>query len=162
MANTAREIPSNGLTTVFKFENPDTKELGDAIQLCGHDGLDFKDGKQDETDTTTFCEAADGIKTSIAGAKENGTLSINLKRFDPAQPAIKAYLKAPINTRLQCVVEYPTGDICTYYCQKKANPDWNSKLSEILNGSLDVATIGDPIWSKRPDPQPQPQPKSKN
>jgi len=150
--NSAREIPTNGLSTTLSFLDPSTNTYGTDIQLCGHDSLDFKDGKQDETDTTTFCEAALGYKTSIAGAKENGTLTINMKRFDPKQPALKKFLEVEINTKLKVEVTYATGDICTYHCQKKASPSWNNKLSEILNGSIELATIGDAVWSeKNPD-----------
>lgn len=152
MGTLAREIPTNGLTTELSFFNYSTNEYGKGIQICGHDGLDFKDGKTDEYDTTDLCQAATGNKSSIAGAKENGTLSLNMKRFDPQQPALAAYMKAPVNSKLQIRVVYSDPntdvmDVCTYFCQKKVNPSWASKIGQILEGSLEVATIADPIWT---------------
>ncbi|PIT48533.1 hypothetical protein [Snodgrassella alvi] len=152
MATLAREIPTDGLTTIVYFFNSAKNEYGDGIQLCGHDNLDFKDGKTDEIDTTDLCQAATGHKSSRAGAKENGTLSINMKRFDPRQPALAAYMNAPINSKLKIRVVYndpeaEDADVCTYYCQKKVNPGWASKIGQILEGSLEVATVSDPVWS---------------
>ena len=155
MATLAREIPTGGLPIMFYFFNSqknDYEEKG--VQLCGHDGIDFKDGKTDEYDTTDCCQAATGNKSSIAGAKENGTLTINLKRFDPQQPALAAYMKALVNSKFKIKVfycdaeaEYINADVCTYFCQKKVNPNWASKLGQILEGSIDVATIADAAWT---------------
>lgn len=154
MATLAREILSNGLVMQFSFYDSKKQEYGENIQLCGHDSYDFKDGKTDKYDTTDFCQAAKGTKSFIAGVKDNGTLSINLKRFDPRQPALAAYMNALVNSLLKVRVIYcdPNAetidaDVCTFFCQKEVNPSWSSKVGQILEGSMELSTVADAAWT---------------
>ena len=154
MATLAREIPSNGLVMQFSFYDSKKQEYGENIQLCGHDSYDFKDGKTDKYDTTDFCQAAKGTKSFMAGVKDNGTLSINLKRFDPRQPALAAYMNALVNSLLKVRVIYcdPNAetidaDVCTFFCQKEVNPSWSSKVGQILEGSMELSTVADAVWT---------------
>ena len=154
MATLARAIPSDGLVMQFSFYDSKKQEYAKNIQLCGHDNYDFKDGKTDKHDTTDFCQAGKGTKSFISGAKDNGTLSINLKRFDPRQPALAAYMYALVDSLLKVRVMYCNPDeaatdvdVCTFFCQKAVNPNWNSKVGEILSGSIELSTVADAVWT---------------
>jgi len=38
-------------------------------------------------------------------------------------------------------------DVCTFFCQKEVNPSWNSKVGEVLGGSLELSTVADAVWT---------------
>lgn len=148
MAKLAREIVTDGMTVeLHKWDSQTNDYAVLGVQLCGHQKLTFADGTTPQTDTTDYCQAATGYKSSISGAKENGTLTVTLIRFDPKQDGQKLWADAEVDTKFKLVATYPSNDKMTIQVQKKKGTAWEHSVGTILAGTIEMATISDAVWA---------------
>lgn len=144
----AREILTDGMTVeIHQWQDSLNDFETDGTQICGHEKLAFADGNTPQIDTTDYCQAATGHKSYISGAKENGTLTLTMKRYDPKQAGVKKWNDAPIDTKFKLIATYSSGDKFSVQVQKKKGNPFEHSVGGIISGTIEMATISDVIWS---------------
>ena len=137
-----------GLITTVQLYNDTGALAGTAVNLCGHDSITWEVGTPDEVDITTFC---DTDKVNESGMSNEGTLDINFKLLDEKDVGQKLIEDAPLNARIQIVLDFTNGKKITFKTRKKQETSGSVTLADIVvNGSVQFGLIGKPVKTSTP------------
>ena len=137
-----------GLITIVQLYNDTGALAGTAVNLCGHDSITWEVGTPDEVDITTFCDLD---KVNESGMSNEGTLDINFKLLDEKDVGQKLIEDAPLNARIQIVLDFTNGKKITFETRKKQETSGSVTLADIVvNGSIQLGLIGKPVKTSTP------------
>ena len=137
-----------GLITTVQLKGANGSLTGTAVNLCGHDSITWEVGTPDEVDITTFC---DTDKVNESGMSNEGTLDINFKLLDEKDVGQKLIEDAPLNARIQIVLDFTNGKKITFKTRKKQETSGSVTLADIVvNGSVQLGLIGKPVKTSTP------------
>ena len=137
-----------GLITTVQLYGNTGALAGTAVNLCGHDSITWEVGTPDEVDITTFC---DTDKVNESGMSNEGTLDINFKLLDEKDVGQKLIEDAPLNARIQIVLDFTNGKKITFKTRKKQETSGSVTLADIVvNGSIQLGLIGKPVKTSTP------------
>ncbi len=137
-----------GLITTVQLYNDTGALAGTAVNLCGHDSITWEVGTPDEVDITTFCDLD---KVNESGMSNEGTLDINFKLLDEKDVGQKLIEDAPLNARIQIVLDFTNGKKITFKTRKKQETSGSVTLADIVvNGSIQLGLIGKPVKTSTP------------
>ena len=137
-----------GLITTVQLYNDTGALAGTAVNLCGHDSITWEVGTPDEVDITTFCDLD---KVNESGMSNEGTLDINFKLLDEKDVGQKLIEDAPLNARIQIVLDFINGKKITFKTRKKQETSGSVTLADIVvNGSVQLGLIGKPVKTSTP------------
>ena len=137
-----------GLITTVQLKGANGSLTGTAVNLCGHDSITWEVGTPDEVDITTFC---DTDKVNESGMSNEGTLDINFKLLDEKDVGQKLIEDAPLNARIQIVLDFTNGKKITFETRKKQETSGSVTLADIVvNGSIQLGLIGKPVKTSTP------------
>ena len=144
----AKKTNTIGLITTVQLYNDTGALAGTATNLCGHDSITWEVGTPDEVDITTFC---DTDKVNESGMSNEGTLDINFKLLDEKDVGQKLIEEAPLNARIQIVLDFTNGKKITFETRKKQETSGSVTLADIVvNGSIQLGLIGKPVKTSTP------------
>ena len=144
----AKKTNTMGLITTVQLYNNTGALAGTAVNLCGHDSITWEVGTPDEVDITTFCDLA---KVNESGMSNEGTLDINFKLLDEKDVGQKLIEDAPLNARIQIVLDFTNGKKITFETRKKQETSGSVTLADIVvNGSIQLGLIGKPVKTSTP------------
>ena len=137
-----------GLITTVQLYGNTGALAGTAVNLCGHDSITWEVGTPDEVDITTFCDLD---KVNESGMSNEGTLDINFKLLDEKDVGQKLIEDAPLNARIQIVLDFTNGKKITFETRKKQETSGSVTLADIVvNGSIQLGLIGKPLKTSTP------------
>ena len=137
-----------GLITTVQLKGDNGSLTGTAVNLCGHDSITWEVGTPDEVDITTFCDLD---KVNESGMSNEGTLDINFKLLDEKDVGQKLIEEAPLNSRIQVVLDFTNGKKITFETRKKQETSGSVTLADIVvNGSVQLGLIGKPVKTSTP------------
>ena len=137
-----------GLITTVQLKGANGSLTGTAVNLCGHDSITWEVGTPDEVDITTFC---DTDKVNESGMSNEGTLDINFKLLDEKDVGQKLIEDAPLNARIQIVLDFTNGKKITFETRKKQETSGSVTLADVVvNGSIQFGLIGKPVKTSTP------------
>ena len=137
-----------GLITTVQLYNDTGALAGTAVNLCGHDSITWEVGTPDEVDITTFCDLD---KVNESGMSNEGTLDINFKLLDEKDVGQKLIEDAPLNARIQIILDFTNGKKITFETRKKQETSGSVTLADIVvNGSIQLGLIGKPVKTSTP------------
>lgn len=137
-----------GLITTVQLKGAGGTLTGTAVKLCGHDSITWEVGTPDEVDITTFCDLD---KVNESGMSNEGTLDINFKLLDEKDVGQKLIEDAPLNARIQIVLDFINGKKITFETRKKQETSGSVTLADIVvNGSIQLGLIGKPLKTSTP------------
>ena len=137
-----------GLITTVQLYDDKGALAGTAVNLCGHDSITWEVGTPDEVDITTFCDLD---KVNESGMSNEGTLDINFKLLDEKDVGQKLIEDAPLNARIQIVLDFTNGKKITFKTRKKQETSGSVTLADIvINGSIQLGLIGKPVKTSTP------------
>ena len=137
-----------GLITTVQLYNGTGAHAGNAVNLCGHDAITWEVGTPDEVDITTFCDLD---KVNESGMSNEGTLDINFKLLDEKDVGQKLIEEAPLNARIQIVLDFTNGKKITFETRKKQETSGSVTLADVVvNGSIQLGLIGKPVKTSTP------------
>ena len=137
-----------GLITTVQLKGAGGTLTGTAVNLCGHDSITWEVGTPDEVDITTFCDLD---KVNESGMSNEGTLDINFKLLDEKDVGQKLIEDAPLNARIQIVLDFTNGKKITFETRKKQETSGSVTLADIVvNGSVQLGLIGKPVKTSTP------------
>ena len=144
----AKKTNTMGLITTVQLYNGTGALAGTATNLCGHDSITWEVGTPDEVDITTFCDLD---KVNESGMSNEGTLDINFKLLDEKDVGQKLIEEAPLNARIQIVLDFTNGKKITFETRKKQETSGSVTLADIVvNGSIQLGLIGKPVKTSTP------------
>ena len=144
----AKKTNTMGLITTVQLKGANGSLTGTAVNLCGHDSITWEVGTPDEVDITTFC---DTDKVNESGMSNEGTLDINFKLLDEKDVGQKLIEDAPLNARIQIVLDFTNGKKITFETRKKQETSGSVTLADIVvNGSVQLGLIGKPVKTSTP------------
>ena len=144
----ATKTNTMGLITTVQLYDDKGALAGAAVNLCGHDSITWEVGTPDEVDITTFC---DTDKVNESGMSNEGTLDINFKLLDEKDVGQKLIEDAPLNARIQIVLDFINGKKITFETRKKQETSGSVTLADIVvNGSIQLGLIGKPVKTNKP------------
>ena len=144
----AKKTNTMGLITTVQLYNDTGALAGTAVNLCGHDSITWEVGTPDEVDITTFCDLD---KVNESGMSNEGTLDINFKLLDEKDVGQKLIEDAPLNARIQIVLDFTNGKKITFKTRKKQETSGSVTLADIVvNGSIQLGLIGKPVKTSTP------------
>lgn len=144
----AKKTNTMGLITTVQLYDDNGALAGTATNLCGHDSITWEVGTPDEVDITTFC---DTDKVNESGMSNEGTLDINFKLLDEKDVGQKLIEDAPLNARIQIVLDFTNGKKITFETRKKQETSGSVTLADIVvNGSIQLGLIGKPLKTSTP------------
>lgn len=144
----AKKTNTMGLITTVQLYNDTGALAGTAVNLCGHDSITWEVGTPDEVDITTFCDLD---KVNESGMSNEGTLDINFKLLDEKDVGQKLIEDAPLNARIQIVLDFTNGKKITFETRKKQETSGSVTLADIVvNGSIQLGLIGKPVKTSTP------------
>mgnify|MGYP003586906926 FL=1 len=144
----AKKTNTMGLITTVQLYNDTGALAGTAVNLCGHDSITWEVGTPDEVDITTFCDLD---KVNESGMSNEGTLDINFKLLDEKDVGQKLIEDAPLNARIQIVLDFTNGKKITFKTRKKQETSGSVTLADIVvNGSVQLGLIGKPVKTSTP------------
>ena len=144
----AKKTNTMGLITTVQLYNDTGALAGTAVNLCGHDSITWEVGTPDEVDITTFCDLD---KVNESGMSNEGTLDINFKLLDEKDVGQKLIEDAPLNARIQIVLDFINGKKITFKTRKKQETSGSVTLADIVvNGSIQLGLIGKPVKTSTP------------
>ena len=80
-----------------------------------------------------------------------GTLDINFKLLDEKDVGQKLIEDAPLNARIQIVLDFTNGKKITFETRKKQETSGSVTLADIVvNGSVQLGLIGKPVKTSTP------------
>ena len=137
-----------GLITTVQLKGAGGTLTGTAVNLCGHDSITWEVGTADEVDITTFCDLD---KVNESGMSNEGTLDINFKLLDEKDVGQKLIEDAPLNARIQIILDFTNGKKITFETRKKQETSGSVTLADIVvNGSIQLGLIGKPVKTSTP------------
>ena len=137
-----------GLITTVQLKGAGGTLTGTAVNLRGHDSITWEVGTPDEVDITTFCDLD---KVNESGMSNEGTLDINFKLLDEKDVGQKLIEDAPLNARIQIVLDFTNGKKITFKTRKKQETSGSVTLADIVvNGSIQLGLIGKPVKTSTP------------
>lgn len=144
----AKKTNTMGLITTVQLKGAGGTLTGTAVNLCGHDSITWEVGTPDEVDITTFCDLD---KVNESGMSNEGTLDINFKLLDEKDVGQKLIEDAPLNARIQIVLDFTNGKKITFETRKKQETSGSVTLADIVvNGSIQLGLIGKPVKTSTP------------
>ena len=144
----ATKTNTMGLITTVQLKGAGGTLTGTAVNLCGHDSITWEVGTPDEVDITTFCDLD---KVNESGMSNEGTLDINFKLLDEKDVGQKLIEDAPLNARIQIVLDFTNGKKITFETRKKQETSGSVTLADIVvNGSIQLGLIGKPVKTSTP------------
>ena len=144
----ATKTNTMGLITTVQLKGAGGTLTGTAVKLCGHDSITWEVGTPDEVDITTFCDLD---KVNESGMSNEGTLDINFKLLDEKDVGQKLIEEAPLNARIQIVLDFTNGKKITFETRKKQETSGSVTLADIVvNGSIQLGLIGKPVKTSTP------------
>ena len=144
----AKKTNTMGLITTVQLKGAGGTLTGTAVNLCGHDSITWEVGTPDEVDITTFCDLD---KVNESGMSNEGTLDINFKLLDEKDVGQKLIEEAPLNARIQIVLDFTNGKKITFETRKKQETSGSVTLADIVvNGSVQLGLIGKPVKTSTP------------
>ena len=144
----AKKTNTMGLITTVQLKGANGSLTGNAVNLCGHDSITWEVGTPDEVDITTFCDLD---KVNESGMSNEGTLDINFKLLDEKDVGQKLIEDAPLNARIQIVLDFTNGKKITFKTRKKQETSGSVTLADIVvNGSIQLGLIGKPVKTSTP------------
>lgn len=144
----AKKTNTMGLITTVQLKGAGGTLTGTAVNLCGHDSITWEVGTPDEVDITTFCDLD---KVNESGMSNEGTLDINFKLLDEKDVGQKLIEEAPLNARIQIVLDFTNGKKITFETRKKQETSGSVTLADIVvNGSIQLGLIGKPLKTSTP------------
>ena len=144
----ATKTNTMGLITTVQLKGAGGTLTGTAVKLCGHDSITWEVGTPDEVDITTFCDLD---KVNESGMSNEGTLDINFKLLDEKDVGQKLIEDAPLNARIQIVLDFTNGKKITFETRKKQETSGSVTLADIVvNGSIQLVIIGQPLKTSTP------------
>ena len=144
----AKKTNTMGLITTVQLKGAGGALTGTAVNLCGHDSITWEVGTPDEVDITTFCDLD---KVNESGMSNEGTLDINFKLLDEKDVGQKLIEDAPLNARIQIVLDFTNGKKITFETRKKQETSGSVTLADIVvNGSIQLGLIGKPVKTSTP------------
>ena len=144
----AKKTNTMGLITTVQLYNDTGALAGTAVNLCGHDSITWEVGTPDEVDITTFCDLD---KVNESGMSNEGTLDINFKLLDEKDVGQKLIEDAPLNARIQIVLDFTNGKKITFETRKKQETSGSVTRADIVvNGSIQLGLIGKPVKTSKP------------
>ena len=144
----AKKTNTMGLITTVQLKGANGSLTGTAVNLCGHDSITWEVGTPDEVDITTFCDLD---KVNESGMSNEGTLDINFKLLDEKDVGQKLIEDAPLNARIQIVLDFTNGKKITFETRKKQETSGSVTLADIVvNGSIQLGLIGKPVKTSTP------------
>ena len=144
----AKKTNTMGLITTVQLKGAGGTLTGTAVNLCGHDSITWEVGTPDEVDITTFCDLD---KVNESGMSNEGTLDINFKLLDEKDVGQKLIEDAPLNARIQIVLDFTNGKKITFETRKKQETSGSVTLADIVvNGSVQLGLIGKPVKTSTP------------
>ena len=144
----ATKTNTMGLITTVQLKGANGSLTGAAVNLCGHDSITWEVGTPDEVDITTFC---DTDKVNESGMSNEGTLDINFKLLDEKDVGQKLIEEAPLNARIQIVLDFTNGKKITFETRKKQETSGSVTLADVVvNGSIQFGLIGKPVKTSTP------------
>ena len=144
----AAKTNTMGLITTVQLKGAGGTLTGTAVKLCGHDSITWEVGTPDEVDITTFCDLD---KVNESGMSNEGTLDINFKLLDEKDVGQKLIEDAPLNARIQIVLDFTNGKKITFKTRKKQETSGSVTLADIVvNGSIQLGLIGKPVKTSTP------------
>ena len=144
----AKKTNTMGLITTVQLKGAGGTLTGTAVNLCGHDSITWEVGTPDEVDITTFCDLD---KVNESGMSNEGTLDINFKLLDEKDVGQKLIEDAPLNARIQIVLDFTNGKKITFETRKKQETSGSVTLADIVvNGSIQLGLIGKPLKTSTP------------
>ena len=144
----AKKTNTMGLITTVQLKGAGGTLTGTAVNLCGHDSITWEVGTPDEVDITTFCDLD---KVNESGMSNEGTLDINFKLLDEKDVGQKLIEDAPLNARIQIVLDFTNGKKITFKTRKKQETSGSVTLADIVvNGSIQLGLIGKPVKTSTP------------
>ena len=144
----ATKTNTMGLITTVQLKGAGGTLTGTAVKLCGHDSITWEVGTPDEVDITTFCDLD---KVNESGMSNEGTLDINFKLLDEKDVGQKLIEDAPLNARIQIILDFTNGRKITFETRKKQETSGSVTLADIVvNGSIQLGLIGKPLKTSTP------------
>ena len=144
----AAKTNTMGLITTVQLKGAGGTLTGTAVKLCGHDSITWEVGTPDEVDITTFCDLD---KVNESGMSNEGTLDINFKLLDEKDVGQKLIEDAPLNARIQIVLDFTNGKKITFETRNKQETRGSVTLADIVvNGSIQLGLIGKPLKTSTP------------
>ena len=144
----AKKTNTMGLITTVQLKGAGGTLTGSAVNLCGHDSITWEVGTPDEVDITTFCDLD---KVNESGMSNEGTLDINFKLLDEKDVGQKLIEDAPLNARIQIILDFTNGKKITFETRKKQETSGSVTLADIVvNGSIQLGLIGKPVKTSTP------------
>ena len=144
----ATKTNTMGLITTVQLKGAGGTLTGTAVKLCGHDSITWEVGTPDEVDITTFCDLD---KVNESGMSNEGTLDINFKLLDEKDVGQKLIEEAPLNARIQIILDFTNGKKITFETRKKQETSGSVTLADIVvNGSIQLGLIGKPLKTSTP------------
>ena len=144
----ATKTNTMGLITTVQLKGAGGTLTGTAVKLCGHDSITWEVGTPDEVDITTFCDLD---KVNESGMSNEGTLDINFKLLDEKDVGQKLIEDAPLNARIQIILDFINGKKITLETRKKQETSGSVTLADIVvNGSIQLGLIGKPVKTSTP------------
>ena len=144
----ATKTNTMGLITTVQLKGAGGTLTGTAVKLCGHDSITWEVGTPDEVDITTFCDLD---KVNESGMSNEGTLDINFKLLDEKDVGQKLIEDAPLNARIQIILDFANGKKITFETRKKQETSGSVTLADIVvNGSIQFGLIGKPVKTSTP------------
>ncbi len=144
----AAKTNTMGLITTVQLKGAGGTLTGTAVKLCGHDSITWEVGTPDEVDITTFCDLD---KVNESGMSNEGTLDINFKLLDEKDVGQKLIEDAPLNARIQIILDFTNGKKITFETRKKQETSGSVTLADIVvNGSIQLGLIGKPVKTSTP------------
>ena len=144
----AKKTNTMGLITTVQLKGANGSLTGTAVNLCGHDSITWEVGTPDEVDITTFCDLD---KVNESGMSNEGTLDINFKLLDEKDVGQKLIEEAPLNARIQIILDFTNGKKITFETRKKQETSGSVTLADIVvNGSIQLGLIGKPVKTSTP------------
>ena len=144
----ATKTNTMGLITTVQLRGAGGTLTGTAVKLCGHDSITWEVGTPDEVDITTFCDLD---KVNESGMSNEGTLDINFKLLDEKDVGQKLIEDAPLNARIQIILDFTNGKKITFETRKKQETSGSVTLADIVvNGSIQLGLIGKPVKTSTP------------
>lgn len=144
----ATKTNTMGLITTVQLKGAGGTLTGTAVNLCGHDSITWEVGTPDEVDITTFCDLD---KVNESGMSNEGTLDINFKLLDEKDVGQKLIEDAPLNARIQIILDFTNGKKITFETRKKQETSGSVTLADIVvNGSIQLGLIGKPVKTSTP------------
>ena len=144
----AKKTNTMGLITTVQLKGANGSLTGTAVNLCGHDSITWEVGTPDEVDITTFCDLD---KVNESGMSNEGTLDINFKLLDEKDVGQKLIEDAPLNARIQIILDFTNGKKITFETRKKQETSGSVTLADIVvNGSIQLGLIGKPVKTSTP------------